>query len=172
MSLSLFLCEFILFGTLNALWILTYVSFARLSMLSDFISLNRVYVPLFLYSPSRIPIMQILVCFILSQRSIKLSFSPLFFPFVLYWVISGVSSRLLIYSSVSSNLLLSPSGISFISLIVLFSLGWLFCTSQFVLIGVLSLLWLNLFLKFYLVLLFERYSCVSSFCLVLFVSIY
>lgn len=65
-------------------------------------------------------------------------------------MISGVSSRLLIYSSVSSNLLLSPSGISFISLIVLFSLGWLFCTSQFVLIGVLSLLWLNLFLKFFI----------------------
>ena len=83
MSLSLCFCEFILFGTLNALWILISISFARLSMFSDVISLNRVYVPLSLFSPSRIPIMQMLVCFILSQRSIKLSFSPLFFPFVL-----------------------------------------------------------------------------------------
>ena len=162
MSLSLCFCEFILFGTLNALWILISISFARLSMFSDVISLNRVYVPLSLFSPSRIPIMQMLVCFILSQRSIKLSFSPLFFPFVL-WLISTISSRLLIYSSVSSNLLLSPSSIFFISLIVLFSLGWLFCINHFVLISILSFLWLNHFLKFYLVLLFEMYSCVSSF---------
>ena len=124
MSLSLCFCEFILFGTLNALWILISISFARLSMFSDVISLNRVYVPLSLFSPSRIPIMQMLVCFILSQRSIKLSFSPLFFPFVL-WLISTISSRLLIYSSVSSNLLLSPSSIFFISLIVFFNSTWL-----------------------------------------------
>ena len=49
MSLSLGLCEFILFGSLNALWILISISFARLSMFSDVISLNRVNVPLSLF---------------------------------------------------------------------------------------------------------------------------
>ena len=84
MSLSLCLYEFILFGTLNALWIFISISFARLSMFPDVISLNRVYVPLSLFSPSRIPIMQMLVCFILSSYYLKdPSFSPLFFPFVL-----------------------------------------------------------------------------------------
>ena len=154
MSLSLCLYEFILFGTLNALWIFISISFARLSMFPDVISLNRVYVPLSLFSPSRIPIMQMLVCFILSSYYLKdPSFSPLFFPFVL-WLISTISSRLMIYSSVSSNLLLSPSSIVFISLIVLFSLSWLFCINHFVLIGILSFFgWIffwNFILFFYL----------------------
>ena len=70
-----------------------------------------------------------LVCLILSQRSLKLiSFIYLFFAFCFsVWVISTIlSSMSFMHYSVSPNLLLIPSSVFFITVIVFFSSDWLF----------------------------------------------
>ena len=78
-----------------------------------------------------------LVCLILSQRSLRL-FSVLFILFTLLWsseVISTiVSSSSLIHSSASDILLLIPSRVFLIPVIVLFVFVCLFFNSRFLLI--------------------------------------
>ena len=80
------------------------------------------YAFFFFYS-SGTPIIQMLVCLILSQRSMRLS-TVLFILFTLFCsseVISTIlSSSSLIWSSASDILLLTPSRVFFISVIVLF----------------------------------------------------
>ena len=96
---------------LCASWICTSISFGRLG-----IFLNRFSI-LCSFSSSGIPMMRMLLCLMLSQRSHKLSF------YIFYcsdWVFSVILfSKLLIQFSPSHNLLSTPSNVFFIS-------GWLF----------------------------------------------
>ena len=87
----------------------------------------------FFFSSSGTPIIQMLVCLILSQRSLRLS-SVLFILFTLFCsseVISTIlSSSSLIHSSASDILLLIPSRVFLISVIVLFISVCLFFNSS------------------------------------------
>ena len=99
------------------------------------ISSNIFSVPFFFSSSSGTPIIQMLVCLMLSQRSLRLSLI-LFILFSLFWsavVISTVlSSRSHNHSSASVILLLIPSREFYISFIVLFIiLCLLFSSSRF-----------------------------------------
>ena len=69
-----------------------------------------------------------LVCLMLSQRSLKLSFfKNLFFFCCFDWVISNIlSSSSLMHSSLLPHLLLIPSYEFFNSVVVFFSSDWLF----------------------------------------------
>ena len=105
-----------------------------LGKFSTITSSNIFSVPFFFSSSSGTPMIQMLVCLVLSQRSLRLS-SILFILFPLFCsavVISAIlSSGLLICSSVSVILLLIPSREFLISLIVKFHL--LYCLSLFAL---------------------------------------
>ena len=121
MCLGVFLLGFILYGTLCASWTLLTLSFPILGKSSNIFS-----VPFFFSSSSETPIIQMLVCLILSQRSLRLS-SILFIPFSLFCPVVVIptifSSRSLIRSSASVILLLIPSREFLISLL---------CCSSFV----------------------------------------
>lgn len=138
-----------------------------------------------------------LFCLMLSHLSFRLSsLKKIFFSFCCsLWVIStSLSSRLLIHSSFSLNLLLIPSTVffpfsycilqlcNFCMYFLLFSISLLkfsLCSSS--LVSIFKIIILNslsgrlvtsvslrsFFLRFHLVLLFETHSCVSSFCLTL-----
>src|SRR5574337_1321273 len=85
---------------------------------------SKIFSYLFFFSSSSCtPIIQMLVCLILSQRSLRLS-SVLFILFTLFCsseVISTIlSSSSLIHSSASGILLLVPSRVFLTSVIVLF----------------------------------------------------
>ena len=122
MSLS----GFILFGTLCAYCTWVSVSFFRFRKFSAIISPNM-FSTNFALSSSGTPIMRMLVCLMLSHRSLKLSsfFKNLFF---FDWVFSIIlSSRLLMRASVSPSLRNSvPSSVFFISVTVFFSFDWFF----------------------------------------------
>ena len=109
MCLGMFLLEFILYGTLCASWTWLTISFSMLGKFSTIISSKIFSYPFFFSSSSGTPIIQILVCLILSQRSLRLS-SVLFILFTLFCsseVISSIlSSSSLIRSSASDILLL------------------------------------------------------------------
>ena len=81
--------------------------------------------PFSLFSPSGTPIMQLLVCLILSQRLLKLSWILktffLLFALLIEWFSTILPSRSFIHSPVSSNLLLTPSSVFFTSIIIFFS---------------------------------------------------
>ena len=111
MYLGLFLLGFILYGTLCYLDLIDYF----LSQILDVFNYNffNYFLSYFLFSSSSgTPIVWIVVCLMLSQRSLGLS-SMLFILFSLFFsvvVISTIlSSRSLILSSASVFLLLIPS---------------------------------------------------------------
>ena len=110
MCLGMFLLGFILCGTLCASWTWLTISFSMLGKFSTIISSKNFSYPFFYSS------VWMLVCLILSQRSLRLS-SVLFILFTLFCssdVISNIlSSCSLICSSVSDILLLIPSRVFF-----------------------------------------------------------
>ena len=114
---------FILFGTLcdSCTWL--SVSFFRFRKFYAIISSNTFLTPLSLSYPSGTPIIQMLVCLMFFQRSLKqFLFFNLFFFLLHGWVICiSLSFRSLMDSSISPNLLLIPSSVFFISVIVFFS---------------------------------------------------
>ena len=83
---------------------------------------------LFVSSPSGIPIKWMLVCLMLSQRSLKLFWLLIFFSFCYSdWVVSIIlSSRSLMLSSVSPSLLFIPPSVFFIFVILFFGSDWFF----------------------------------------------
>ena len=131
----------------------------------------------------------------LFQKSLKRSFKKkLFFLFYSCMISTALSSRSSNHSSVSSNLLLIPSGYFFLSVTVFFSsvlfffiipnslIKLLLCSSiilpssvSIFIIITLNSLWvtclspfhLNLLVKLCLFSLFEAYSSIFSFCLIL-----
>ena len=115
-----FVLGFILYGTLGLLDLT--ISFSMLGKFLTLISSKIFSYPLFFSSSSGTPIIQVLVCLILSQRSVRLS-SVLFMLFTLFCsseLISTIlSSNSLIRSSPSGILLLIPSRVFLISVIVL-----------------------------------------------------
>ena len=112
MCLSVFLLEFILYGTLCASWTSVAISLHMLGNFSTIISSNIFSDGFSFSSASGAPIIRILVHLMLSQRSVRLS-SILFILFSLFCsvvIISTIlSSRSLIHSSASVILLLIPS---------------------------------------------------------------
>ena len=95
------------------------VSFPILGKFLAIISSGISLWPFFFFSsPSGTPMIQMLVCLILIQRSFRLS-SILFIPFSLFFSVAVISTILpstsLIHSSVLVILLLIPCGIFFIS---------------------------------------------------------
>ena len=102
------------------------VSFPWLGKFSAIISSNKFSALLSLSFPSGTTIMWMLVCLILSSRSLNLASFFLTFFYCSAWVISStLSSRSTIYSFAFSNLLLIPSGVFFISMIIFFNPDWL-----------------------------------------------
>ncbi|KAF6384984.1 hypothetical protein mRhiFer1_008837 [Rhinolophus ferrumequinum] len=129
MCLGVGLFGFILVGILCTSWACMLVSFIRLGKVSDIITSNMFSIPCFLSSPSSIPMMHMVLHLMLSQRSLKPSslFFILFSFCCSVWVIAAnLSSKSLIRSSASSNLLVIPSSEFFISVIVFFISNWLF----------------------------------------------
>lgn len=113
MHLGVFLIGFVLLGILYDFCTWMYFNFLNFRKLSALIFSSMTFVPFSLYSPSRIPIMQMLVQLMLSQRSLKQS-SFLFIPFFFSCsasVMSTFTSSLLIHSSVLPPLLLIPSSV-------------------------------------------------------------
>ena len=106
MHLGVFLVELVLLEILYDFCTWMYLNFLNFRKMSDLMFSNMTFVPFCLYSPSGIPIMQMLVHLMLSQRSLKLS-SFLFIPFFLSCstsVMSTFTSSLLGYSfSVTSS---------------------------------------------------------------------
>ena len=82
MCLGVFLLGFILYGTLCASWTWLTISFSMLRKFSIIISSKNFSCPFFFSSSSGTPIIQMLVCLILSQRSLRLS--SVFSFFLLY----------------------------------------------------------------------------------------
>ena len=112
------LFRFILFGTLCFLWVDIYILCQVREVFSHYFFRQGCCVffffCLFLFSPSKTPIMQISAYLMLSQRSLKLSlFKKFLFAVLIGWFPLLLSSRLLIHSSVSSNLLFIPSSVFF-----------------------------------------------------------
>ena len=120
MCLGVFLLGFILPGTLCAFWTWLTISFPMLGKCSAIIPSNIFSGSFSLYFPSRAPIMQMLVCLLLSERSLRLS-SFLFIHFSIFCsaaVISTVpSSGPFICSSASVTLLSIPSCALFLSVL-------------------------------------------------------
>ena len=100
----------------------------------------------FLFSSSSWPPMiWILGCLTLSQRSLRLSSSLLIlFSFFLSdsFISNILSSSSLILSSASVILLLVPSRVLFISVIALFVIGWLFYISSRSLLNISCIFWI------------------------------
>ena len=78
MCLGVFLLGCNLYGTLCSSWTWVAISFPMLGKFSTIISSNVFSGPFCLSSPSGTPIMQMLLCLMLSQRSLRL-FSFFFF---------------------------------------------------------------------------------------------
>ena len=136
MCLGVFLLGFILYGTLVLLDLT--ISFSTLGTVSTIISSKIFPYPFFFPSSSGTPIIQRLVCLILSQRSLRLS-SVLFILFTLVCsseVISTIlSSSSLSRSFASDIVLLIPSRVFLISVIVLFVSVWLFFNSSLLIVN-------------------------------------
>ena len=121
MCLGMFLLGFILYGTLCTSGF-DYFLF-HVGKIFNYNLFKIFSYPFFFSSSSGAPIIQVLVCLILSQRSLRLS-SVLFILFTLFCS-SEVISTVLSYSSLkrssaSDILLLSPSRVFLISVTVLF----------------------------------------------------
>ena len=100
--------------------------FSHVSFQLLFLQICNFSGPFTLPSPSRVPELLHLTLY---QRSLKLSaFSKILFSFVCSaWVtLTTLSSSSLIHSSVSSNLLLIPSSVFFVSVILSFNSAWFF----------------------------------------------
>ena len=85
MCLDVFLFGFILYGTLCTSWTWVASSFPVLWKFSIIISSNIFSDPFSFSSSSGTPIIRMLVCLMLSQRSLKL-FSLLFFLFIYLFI--------------------------------------------------------------------------------------
>ena len=83
MCVGVFLLEFILYGTLCTYWTWLIISFSMLGKFSTIISSKLFSYPFFFSYSSGTPIIWMLVCLILSQRSLRLS-SVLFILFTLF----------------------------------------------------------------------------------------
>ena len=80
---GVFLLEFILYGTLYVSWTWLTISFSMLGKFSTIISSKIFSYPFFFSSSSGSPIIWMLVCLILPQRSLRLFFSFHSFYFIL-----------------------------------------------------------------------------------------
>ena len=106
-----------------------YFSFPKLVKFSAIMSSNMFFATSSFSSHSGTPIMRMLLCLMLSQRSLKLFpfFKILCSFFCLAKTVSTtLSSTLLICSYVSSNLLLIHSSLIFSSFIIFFISVWFF----------------------------------------------
>ena len=114
-------CEFLRFISfgINLCFLELCISFITLGKFSANIS-SCTFLPLSLFPT----IIQMPICLMLFQTSFKLS--SCFSICCSNWVISTVSSRSLICSSASSNLLFVPSSIFFISAVVFLHSDWFF----------------------------------------------
>ena len=116
----MFLLGFILYGTLCTSWTWVTVSFPMLGKFSVIISSNIFSGPFSLSYPSVAPIMQMLVCLMLSHRSLD---CPAFFfiLFSLFCSVAVISTTLSSSSLICSSACYSaiPSSVFFISVIVL-----------------------------------------------------
>ena len=102
MCLGMFLLGFILYGRLCVSWSLLAISFSMLGKFSTIISSKIFSYPFFSPSSSRIPIIQMLVCVIWSQRSLRLS-SALFILFILFCSSEVISTILSSSSRIHSS---------------------------------------------------------------------
>ena len=125
MCLGLFHLGFILFGTLWVSWTWVIISFPILGKFSTIIS-SSIFSWSFFLSSSGTPMIQMLGCLTLSQRSLRLS-SFLLIHFYFFLSVSFISTILsstsLILSSASIILLLVLSRvflISFIALLIIY----------------------------------------------------
>ena len=132
MCLGMFVLGFILYGTLRASWTWSTISFSMLGKISTIISSKIFSYPLFYSSSSGTLIIRMLVCLILSQRSLRPSsvLSILFALFCSSEVISTILSSSSLIHSASDILLLIPSRVFLISVIVLFVSECLFFNSS------------------------------------------
>ena len=120
MCLGVIHLGFILFGTLWVSWTWVAISFPILGTFSTIISSSIFSWPFFLSSSSGTPMIQMLGCFTLSQKSLRLSsFLLILFSFFLSvsFIFTILSSTSLILSSASLILLFVPSRVFFISFI-------------------------------------------------------
>ena len=128
LCLGLFILGFILYGTLCASWIWLAIFFSMLGKFSTIIY-SRIFSYTFTFSSSETPIIQMLVCLIWTQKSLRLS-SALFILFTFFWFQKLFPPFHLLahwfFSSVSDTLLLISSRVFLISVIVLFVSACLF----------------------------------------------
>ena len=122
LNVGMFFLGFILYGTLCASWTWLTISFSILGKFSTIISSKIFSYPFFFSSSSGIPLIQMFIHLIFSQRSLKVA-SVLFILFTLFYS-SEIISTILTFSSlvsysVSDILLLIPSRVFLISVIVL-----------------------------------------------------
>ena len=117
---GVFYLGFILFGTLWVSWTWVALPFPILGKFSAIISSSIFTRPFFLSSSSGTPMIQMLWCLTLSQRSLRLSsFLLIHFSFFLSasFISTILSSTSLILSSTTVILLLVPSRVLLISVI-------------------------------------------------------
>ena len=130
MCIGVFCLGFFLLGTL---WVsLTWVaiSFPILGKFSTIIYSSIFSWPLFLSSPSRTPMFQMLGHLTLSQRSLRLSSFLILFFLSASFISTILSSTSLILSSASVIPLLVPSRVLLISVIALLIIYWLLFISS------------------------------------------
>ena len=124
MCLNISLCAHILYESFCISWNWATLSFPTLGKFSTLISSSIFLCPFSFVSSSGTPIIQMWVCFFLSQKSSETLLIILLFFFFLFCSTAETSTilcfRLLIYSSASVFLLLILFSVFFISVIVLF----------------------------------------------------
>ena len=129
MCLIVFCLGFVLFGTLWVSWTWVAISFPILGNFSTIISSSIFSWSFFLSSSSGTPMIQMLGCLTLSQKSLRLSsfllilFSSLLHLFLPFYLLSHLPIFCLHYSIVG------PLQSVLISFIALFIIDWLFFVS-------------------------------------------